>query len=47
MKKIELERSNNGATRALEMLNLHYISKSRNGVVAMNMLEGHVRNQRV
>jgi hypothetical protein len=47
MKKIELDGSNNGATRARAKLNLIYILKSRSGAVAMNMLEGHAKNQRV
>jgi hypothetical protein len=46
MKKIELDGSNNGATRAQVKLNLHYIFKSRSGVVSMNMHEGHAKNQR-
>jgi hypothetical protein len=47
MKKIELDGSNNGATRARAMLILIHVLTSQNGVVAMNMHEEHAKNQRV
>ncbi|CAB4597231.1 unannotated protein [freshwater metagenome] len=44
MKKIELDGSNNGATRTRAMLILIHVLKSQSGVVAMNMHEGRAKN---